>query len=233
MPKLARDFDSLRGCVILRVLAGSRSYGTNLDGSDHDYRGIYLPPADLDWSLQGAPEQLEREGDNTEEVYWELGKFLRLALQNNPNILEVLWSPVLESNALGERLRTIRSSFLSKRVEQTYGGYVKSQREQLARRVRLDGELKPKHAMHLLRLLYAGVHVLRTGEVLIDVGSAKPELMEVRAGGWSLERILARADELEAELREAARSTQLPDEPDVDGVEAFLLQARREAVAHS
>lgn len=226
----ARDARSLRQHVLLRVLAGSRSYGTNLDGSDHDYRGVYLPPADLDWSLLGAPEQLEFKADNTEEVHWELGKFLRLALQNNPNILEVLWSPVLETTPLGDELRTLRPAFLSRKVEQTYGGYVKSQRELLQRRLRVDGELKPKHGMHLLRLLYAGAHVLRTGEVLVPVGLYREELMEVRSGAWSLDKILARAAELEADLTEAARTTLLPAQPDTERVEAFLLKARRAAL---
>ncbi len=233
MTTIARDPESLRRHVILRVLAGSRSYGTHTDTSDHDYRGIYLPPADLDWSLLGAPEQFEFKAYSTVEVYWGRGKFLRLALQNNPNILEVFWSPVLETSPLGEELRTLRGAFLSRRVEQTYGGYVKSQRELLARRVRLDDEMKPKHAMHLLRLLYAGAHVLRTGTVQVDVGPHRDELMAVRSGTWSLERILARATELEADLAEAARTTRLPEQPDTACVEAFLLRARRLAVGPS
>lgn len=231
MSTTSRDPHVLRQHIILRVLAGSRSYGTNTETSDHDFRGVYLPPADLDWSLLGAPEQLEFKYEKTEEVHWELGKFLKLALQNNPNILEVLWSPVQESTPLGEELRTLRGCFLSRRVEQTYGGYVKSQRELLGRRMRVDGELKPKHGMHLLRLLYAGAHVLRTGEVLVDVGEHRAELMEVRSGTWDLKRILGRATELEADLAEAARTTRLPEEPDTDRVEAFLLRARRAAVS--
>ena len=46
-------------------------------GSDIDRRGIYLPPADLHWSLYGVPEQLEN--DDTQEAYWEVQKFLVLA----------------------------------------------------------------------------------------------------------------------------------------------------------
>jgi len=225
----ARDPETLRRHVLLRVQAGSRSYGTHTDESDYDFRGVYLPPADLDWSLLGAPEQLEFKYETTEEVHWELGKFLRLALNNNPNILEVLWSPVVEATPLGEELRTLRGAFLSKKVEATYGGYVKSQRELLGRRMRVDGELKPKHGMHLLRLLYAGAHVLRTGEVLIDVGEHRAELMDVRSGAWDLKRILARATVLERDLADAARESPLPDQPDTARVEAFLIRARLEA----
>jgi predicted nucleotidyltransferase len=230
MPVPSREPETLRKHILLRVLAGSRSYGTSIETSDHDYRGVYLPPADLDWSLQGAPEQLEFKADKVEEVYWELGKFLRLALQNNPNILEVLWSPILETTPLGDELRTLRGPILSRKVELTYGGYVKSQREQLLRRLRVDGEVKPKHGMHLIRLLHAGAHVLRTGEVMVHVGPHHAELMEIRSGKWSLERITARAEELEAELAEAARTTTLPDQPDTARVETFLLKARRAAL---
>ena len=55
-----------------------------------DRRGFYLPPAELQWSLAGVPEQLETD---QEEVYWEVEKFIRLALKANPNVLECLYSP--------------------------------------------------------------------------------------------------------------------------------------------
>jgi hypothetical protein len=42
--------------VIYRCVIGSRAYGLATDESDTDRRGIYLPPADLQWSLYG-PEK--------------------------------------------------------------------------------------------------------------------------------------------------------------------------------
>lgn len=53
--------------VILRCVVGSRAYGLDGPDSDTDRRGIYLPPADLQWSLAGVPEQLEHEA--TQECY--------------------------------------------------------------------------------------------------------------------------------------------------------------------
>lgn len=70
--------------VSYRCVVGSRAYGLATETSDVDRRGFYLPPADYEWSLAGVPEQLESEN---EEVYWELEKFLRLALKANPNAL--------------------------------------------------------------------------------------------------------------------------------------------------
>src|SRR4051812_14369919 len=40
--------------VIFRCVVGSRAYGLDDDESDTDRRGIYLPPADLQWSLYGV-----------------------------------------------------------------------------------------------------------------------------------------------------------------------------------
>src|SRR5205814_9716567 len=71
--------------VIYRCVVGSTAYGLSREGSDMDRRGFYLPPADLGWSLAGVPEQLETDH---EEVYWEIEKFIRLALKANPNVLE-------------------------------------------------------------------------------------------------------------------------------------------------
>ena len=60
--------------VIYRCVVGSRAFGLDDENSDTDLRGIYLPPANLQWSMDGVPEQIENK--NNEECYWELQKFL-------------------------------------------------------------------------------------------------------------------------------------------------------------
>jgi hypothetical protein len=107
------DFD-LDDYVIYRCVVGSRAYGLGDAASDTDRRGIYLPPAVLHWSLYGTPEQLEHR--ETEECYWELQKFLILALKANPNVLECLYTPLVETaTLLAEELLARRTIFLSKR----------------------------------------------------------------------------------------------------------------------
>ena len=82
----------LRPYVIYRCRVGSKAFGLASDNSDDDLRGIYLPPARLNWSLRRLPEQLEFADEDRHEVYWELEKFLRLALKANPSVLETLWT---------------------------------------------------------------------------------------------------------------------------------------------
>ena len=44
--------------VIYRCVVGSKAYGLDDSDSDMDCRGIYLPPAEMHWSLYGIPEQI-------------------------------------------------------------------------------------------------------------------------------------------------------------------------------
>ena len=114
------EFAALEPYVVYDATVGSRAYGLERDGSDVDVRGVYLPPADLHWSLDGVPEQIE--DPDADRVYWEYEKFVRLALKSNPNILEVLWTPLVNRmTAEGEHLREERRIFVSKQAYQTYG----------------------------------------------------------------------------------------------------------------
>ncbi|MCE9534045.1 MAG: nucleotidyltransferase domain-containing protein [Planctomycetes bacterium] len=52
--------------VIYRYVIGSQAYGLAGAESDVDRRGMYLPTAEVRWSLYGIPEQLEN--DETQEA---------------------------------------------------------------------------------------------------------------------------------------------------------------------
>ena len=135
-----RDYN-LFDRIIYRCVIGSRAYGLEHDESDFDRRGVYLPPAELHWSLYGVPEQLENQ--DTQEAYWELQKFLVLALKANPNVLECLYTPLVEhATDLAREMLAIREQFLSKLVYQTYNGYVMSQFKKLQADIRNRGEVK-------------------------------------------------------------------------------------------
>ena len=217
--------------VILRCIIGSRAYGLEQAGSDTDRRGIYLPPAELHWSLSGVPEQLENRA--TEECYWELQKFMTLALKANPNVLECLYTPLIEwTTLLGDELLAMRSAFLSQLVYQTYNGYVMSQFKRLEQDLRTTGTLKWKHVMHLIRLLWSGITVLREGFVPVRIDAHREQLLAIRRGETPWEEINAWRLRLHREFDAAAASTRLPERPDYDRANAFLIKARHNMVTH-
>jgi uncharacterized protein len=223
------SYSELYPYVILRCIVGSRAYGLDEEESDTDRRGIYLPPAELHWSLAGAPEQLENS--DTQECYWELRKFLILALKANPNVLECLYTPMVETAApLAEELLARRSAFLSRLVYQTYNGYVMSQFKKLEQDLRSRGELKWKHAMHLIRLLLSGVTVLQEGAVRVHVGEQRERLLAIRRGELPWEEVNAWRLDLHREFSAAYTTTRLPERPDYEWANAFLIKARRSMV---
>lgn len=215
--------------VIYRCVVGSRAYGLEDDASDTDRRGIYLPTADRHWSLYGVPEQLEN--DATQEVYWEVQKFVVMALKANPNILECLNSPIVETaTPLAQELLSMRDGFLSKRVYQTYNGYAMSQFKKLQADLRIKGKVKWKHVMHLLRLLLAGVTILEDGRVPLQVGEHRERLMQIKRGEISLEECETWRRLLHERFDRAVERTTLPDRPDYTEANAWLLRARRSMV---
>lgn len=212
--------------VIFRCVTGSRAYGLNDENSDTDYRGIYLPTADAHWSLYGVPEQIEN--DATQETYWELQKFITLALKANPNVLECLYSPLIETaTPLAQELLSLRSSFLSRLVYQTYNGYVLSQFKEIQTDLRNQGRIKWKHVMHLIRLLLSGIATLREGVVPVQVTEHRKILREIRSGQVAWEDIDAWRLQLHSEFEDALTATALPVRPDYVRANAFLIRARR------
>jgi predicted nucleotidyltransferase len=215
--------------VIYRCVVGSHAYGLAGAASDVDHRGIFLPPADLHWSLFGVPEQLEDKA--TDEVYWELRKFVTLALKANPNILECLYTPIVEhTSPIADELLAMRDRFLSRHVYQTYNGYVLSQFKRLEQDMRTIGQIKWKHAMHLVRLLLSGVTALREGYVPVDVGEHRDHLLSIKRGEQRWEEVNAWRLGLHAEFDRAVESTSLPDRPDYEAANEFLVRARRSMV---
>ncbi|HWM91936.1 MAG TPA: nucleotidyltransferase domain-containing protein [Thermoanaerobaculia bacterium] len=222
--------DELFERVIYRCVVGSRAYGLDQEASDLDVRGIYLPLADLHWSLYGVPEQIERK--ETDEAYWEIQKFLSMALKANPNVLECLYTPLIElCRPPADELVAERSRFLSKMIYQTYNGYVLSQFKKLEQDLRTAGEIRWKHAMHLIRLQLAGITALSEGRVPVRVdGEYRERLLAIKRGEVPWAEIEAWRLDLHERFDAAFASTRLPERPDYRWANDFLIRARRSAL---
>jgi predicted nucleotidyltransferase len=225
----ATDFD-LEPLIIYRCVVGSRAYGLETEASDTDKRGVYLAPAELQWSLHGAPEQFE---DNAaQRCFWELQKFLIMALKGNPNILECLYSPLVEKvTPLGQELLDLRDKFLSQMIFQTFNGYALSQFKKIEQDLRNHGEVRWKHAMHLLRLLLTGAATLREGRVPMQVEAHRDRLLAIKRGELEWAELDAWRKELHQDFERALSETKLPERPDYEAANVFLVRARKQQVA--
>jgi predicted nucleotidyltransferase len=218
--------------VIYRCIIGSQAYGLAGEVSDIDRRGIYLPPADLHWSLYGVPDQLEN--DESQEAYWEVQKFLVLALKANPNVLECLYTPMVEkATALADKLLAMRSIFLSRMVYQTYNGYVLSQFKKMQADIRNKGQVKWKHVMHVIRLLLSGISIMREGFVPVRVEEHRDNLLAIRRGEMPWDEVEDWRKSLHHEFNAASETTSLPERPDYERANALLIEARRSALSEN
>ncbi|MCK2219217.1 nucleotidyltransferase domain-containing protein [Actinomadura sp. ATCC 31491] len=207
--------------LILSVVTGSRAYGLHTGASDTDRRGVFAAPTAAFWRLDKPPTH--RDGPLPEQFSWEVERFCRLALEANPTVLEVLWSPIVEVvTPAGQRLRELRGAFVSARARRTFAGYADDQ----FRRLDVTAP-KWKQAMHMLRLLLSGLHLVRHGEPLVEVGAHRERLLAVRRGEVPWAEVDAWRAALVAEL-DAEPGGVLPAEPDRARVEEFLVGVRRE-----
>jgi predicted nucleotidyltransferase len=132
--------------TILRVRHGSHAYGTSVPTSDVDEKGVAVAPRAYYHGFSKVFEQAESK--DPDAVVYELKKFLRLAAESNPNIIEVLWvddRDVLRLLPAGAKLRDARAQFLSRRVRHTFSGYAASQLKRIKthRRWLLDPPTAP------------------------------------------------------------------------------------------
>jgi hypothetical protein len=124
----------------------------------------------------------------------------------------------------------MREAFLSRLVYQTYNGYVLSQFKKLEQDWRAEGEIKWKHAMHLIRLLLSGVTVLREGFVPLSVEEHRDKLLAIRRGDIAWDEVNAWRLELHKSFNDAYEGTRLPEVPNYQRVNDFLVRARRSMV---
>ncbi len=113
--------------LIYETVHGSRAYGLAREGSDVDRKGVIVGPRRWYFGFVPGPEQIERSADS---VDFELRKLVRLAVANNPTILEMFWTDPSDHRVVhpaGARLLEARARFLSKRVADTFGSYALSQ----------------------------------------------------------------------------------------------------------
>lgn len=112
--------------IIFKTLVGSRAYGTNIETSDEDFKGIYVQPND-DILCFRYQEQIDLGKD---ECYYEIRRFLQLAQSANPTILEMLFmgnENILINSPEFEIIRQHRHLFLTKKCSQSFGGYAIAQ----------------------------------------------------------------------------------------------------------
>jgi predicted nucleotidyltransferase len=81
-----------------------------------------------------------------------------------------------------------------------------------------------KHAAHLIRLMRCGLEVLQTGTLIVRRPDAD-ELVAIKQGSWSYDRLIDESEALTADLAVAFATTSLPEDVDRSWVDELALSA--------
>jgi predicted nucleotidyltransferase len=236
--------------VILLATVGSTLLGMETKDSDVDEMGICVEtPAQL---LGFSPfEQdtyrtvVDRTGKidaksepgDIDLVLYGLRKFVRLAVGGNPNLVQMLFIPKQMTQIyteLAAELQSIAPLFISKRTVKAFSGYMEAQKQRLLnQRGGMDVNRRDlvekygfdtKYAMHVLRLGKQGVEIGKNGKLQFP---ASPETVkfyrQVRTGEYSLPEVIQFVARYEEELQHYIQYAQLPDQPQYDEIEKWLV----------
>lgn len=245
--------------VQFEAVMGSIAYGVETDRSDIDIYGWAIPPKDdvfphLRGEILGFGKQYKRfeqfqehhirdadalsgRGRTYDVTVFGIVKFFALAMDNNPNVIDSLFTPtdcVLHSTRVGNLVRENRRRFLHRGAWPKFKGYAYSQLHKIAikeptrRRAELVAEYgyDVKFAYHVVRLLGEVEQILLEGD--IDLRRDAERLKAIRRGEWTEERLRRWAAEKEADLERAYAASKLPAAPDETGLRGLLLNCLEE-----
>lgn len=110
------------------VVSGSHLYGTATEISDIDKRGVCVPPRNVVMGFANRFEQKNYTGEDT--TVYSLMRFIELASDCNPNIIELLFAPkeaAVVWTDLWEELVKHRQKFVSANAYHRFSGYAFAQ----------------------------------------------------------------------------------------------------------
>ena len=135
--------------IILLGLGGSHAYGTNVEGSDIDIRGVALNSKS---DILGSSNFEQVVNEATDTTIYSLRKIVSLLSSCNPNTIEILGlkpEHYLYLSPIGQELLDNKKLFLTKRAVQSFGGYAFAQLRRLDNKAARTLE-QAEHEQHIL-----------------------------------------------------------------------------------
>jgi len=139
--------------ICILGLGGSYAYGTNVDGSDIDIRGV-ATNSKRDILTGHDFEQVVNE--KTDTTIYSVEKIFKLLSSCNPNTIEILGlnpDQYIYVNDVGRKILDNKTLFLSKIAVHSFGGYANSQLRRLENKCIRDveQEKREEHILHSMQ----------------------------------------------------------------------------------
>lgn len=227
---------------VFATISGAHLYGFASRDSDVDLRGAFLLSARSMLGLRKVEETITIEQKTPVDLDWvahDLRKFARMMVSHNGYVMEQLYSPlVVVTTPAHQELLALGRGCLTRPTVRHYQGFARGRRK----RVR-EPDATIKHLLYAYRVLLSGIHLMRAGEVVANIGvlrelyrsPAVEELVLRKQQGAEKMPLLQseiaahdkHLDELERELESAYERSSLPMEPTTSAaLEDFVVRLR-------
>lgn len=232
--------------VIHAFIGGSELHGAKVQRTDDkDYYGLYIekpnniiglfPDPHFVWS---TADNARRNGpEDVDVTLYGLRKWAEMAAKGNPTALHFLYAPMEYSSDWAEWVPWLKKAIISKASAKQFKGFVdaqmgrllgtrgrgkKGQRPELEQKFGYD----VKAGMHAVRLLGECTELMQTGKITLPRPN-RDVLINVRTGGWSLDKLSAEVSRLMMELDEAVFASDLPEKSDRERLSRIITMMYR------
>lgn len=248
------------GNIHYETEVGSVAYGTSVDTSDVDIYGFCIPPQYIlfphtigvipgfDRNVQGF-DQYQRHHIEDKEAHggrgvvydisiYNIVKYFRLCLDNNPNMIDSLFTPldcVRFATPISEMVRERRKLFLHKGFYPKFKGYAMSQIQKMQNKTPSSHRYwmiekygyDTKFAAHAIRLLLEAEQILMTGD--INLRRDAKTLKAIREGVYTKDEIIKQVSDKAKNLENIRDiSVRVPDRPREKEIKELLLNCLEE-----
>jgi uncharacterized protein len=234
------------------VITGSVSYAVSSDTSDMDIVGFCIPPKEdifphLRGEIVGFGTQQKRfdvwqehhimDKEARQEYdfsIYSIVKFFHLVMENNPNMVDILFTPqrcVLFCSAVAQIIRDNRKMFLTKNSYHKMRGYSYAQLHKIGTKSNSSNPKRQtsiqehgydvKFGYHVIRLLLECEQILMEHD--LDIERNAEILKAVRRGEWSEAKLRGWFDEKEKHLEELYAKSTLRHSPDEEAIKDLLM----------
>ena len=156
-----RTNEHLGNNIMLLTLGGSHAYGTNIEGSDLDIRGVFAPRME---ELLGLSKYEEFENKATDTVLHSFDKVIHLMTNCNPNVLEMFGCKEEHMFILSEEGKMLKDNFdlfLSRRAAHAFGGYASQQLRRCQNAIARDSSTQSDKETHILNSIKYGMESVK------------------------------------------------------------------------
>lgn len=232
---LKEKYELSRWCILL-AYRGSIAHGMYVPNTDpdsvddKDAIAVCIPPVEFYFGLKqyGSRGTQEIKRGEWDIVAYEVRKFVTLLVKGNPNVLSTLWldrSDYMKMTDEGKMIVEGRDLFVTRQVYHSFVGYAHSQLHRMThmayegymgeKRKKLVDKYgyDTKNASHLIRLLRMAVEFLVEGRLIVKRPD-RQELLDIKRGKWTLNKVEQCADDLLKQARQAYIDSKLPNDVD-------------------